>query len=216
MNSKKYLSITLSIVFIIASGFSLSNMVPAVLAQEANDVKYDLIAKVNVNSLDTTREIQFIESLDTQAFGYPVDLDLVETLRESEHYNGSRVLVQGYGYYRGVKVAPPPSFIEVLKRTDTVAVGGMFYSDMNYLVLVTVFSDKEWDRFMKQAEETGDPISDSGGNSLSEDSERVRALKERISLRNQITNGEISEEEYREKMDRLDEYLRQPEVIINL
>lgn len=63
---------------------------------------YDLIAKARIRSIDTSREIRFIESLETQAFGYPVDLDCVETLRMSEHYNESRVLVQGYGYHKGI------------------------------------------------------------------------------------------------------------------
>ena len=140
---------------------------------------YDLIAKARIRSIDTAREIQFIESLETQAFGYPVDLDCVETLRMPEHYNESRVLVQGYGYHKGIKAAPPPSFIEAFKSTDEVAVGGILYSDMNDLVLVSVFSDQEWDRFLKKTEEAGAPIPDSGGDSHPEDNERVRALKER-------------------------------------
>lgn len=202
---------TMALILIIAQ--SIMNA----YAQEAHCVRYDLIAKVIIRSIDATRAIQYIDTHETQAFGYPVEMDLVETICMPDNIGDYRVLMQGYGYHNEVKIASADSFIEAFHKTNAMAIGGLQYLDKNIMVIVSVLSDQEWEHYLKGAEEMGSAkIKDSAEDSSQEPNERIRALEQRIMLRGQLSRGEITEEEYHQKTESLEKLLKRPDIINTL
>lgn len=194
---------------------------PTCMAQSINQPvenleQYDLIAKVKIEKISTNRELKYIDTLETQAYGYPVEWTLVEPILIPENISDLHLLIQGYGYFRGVKQMPPAAFLEAAGDSNIIAVAGQIYSDTNMLVIVKILQEGEWNYHKDNASKEEQAPPPFSADVQTHPSERIQALQQRIVLRKKMQAGEISEEEYQEQLKPLNNIINRPNVIMVL
>ena len=119
--------------------------------------QYDLVAKVAVQSIDETREIQTYESAEARTFAHPAEVEIVEPLRMPAGWGGGAPdtrLVPRYTIYRGQRMESRNWTCGLFSTTNALALACHYTRDPKGLVVEWVLPEKTWEMY-RQQKETG-------------------------------------------------------------
>ena len=171
--------------------------------------RYDLIVKVTIRSIDYQRELQYLNSPEAKAFGYPVEVEMVEPLRMPPGTNELQLLLPAYFVINGRKMPALQMSNGGIAVSNKLAVTCHYFDTPDYLVIADVLSDEMWEVYRQQKE--GGASSSMATPELQVDPDKqaqANALLKRISLCSQMRKGEITEDEFIRQKTSLDEVIQ--------
>lgn len=203
------------------AGITVITMIDAALAQlmagpAASWDKYDLIARVTIRAIDPQREVQYLDSPEAKAFGYPVEVEMVEPLRMPPGTHELQLLLPAYFVINGRKMPALQMSNGEVTVSNTLAITCQSHDHPDYLVIADVLSEETWAVYRQQKE--GGVESDGTTSEIQvvpDLKNRFDAIQQKMTLGDQLRSGEITEEEYALQKAALDEMIFSPAVVSN-
>ena len=176
-------------------------------------MEYDLIAEVEVSSLDPQKEIQHSSVGASQGFGHAATVEVRRALRSPADTNRWTIIVPTYWMDDGKRLPAFP-FDEQLSNPGVFKIACKWNHDHAWLVLEELLPEELWARYegQEKAGETNMPPKMSEGMKLIQD--RRREMREAAGklddYRKRLEGGAISEEEYERLSNALLESVQKP------
>lgn len=189
--------IVLSIMIGALSGYGEMVAAPADLW-----TKYDLIAKVTILTVHTNQEVLYFDSPRGKSYGYLMDVEVTEALQVPPEMEPGRIqlLTPVYGIHGDRRLEfGAYSKGEYLAGNQLAVACSYQRRNGRWLVLEWVLSEAQWAEYRDQKERGVSSVD----SPRSESRDMVENARELI---RQWRGGEISMEEYNEKMTPIREY----------
>lgn len=171
--------------------------------------RHDLIAKVIIRSIDMQREIQYINTPQAQAFGYPLDYEMVEPMRMPLGSSEVKIIVPAYCVVGGRKIPSLQMSNGAISISNTLAITCHYYDNPEYLAIEGIVSNEAWTVYQRQKEVGASPSRAMPELCVEPDKqEQVKAILKQVTLRRQMRKGEITEEEFKRQNAVLDEVIQ--------
>lgn len=176
-------------------------------------MEYDLIAEVEVSSLDPQKEIQHSSVGASQGFGHAATVDVRSALRSPVDTNRWTIIVPTYWMDDGKRLPAFP-FGEQLSNPGLHKIACKWNRDHFWLVLERLLPDELWARYEKQKNsgETNAPPKMTESLKLLQKQRREmeKAFEQIGEYEKQRDAGLIPEEEYERLSNDLLESVQQP------
>lgn len=199
-------------------GFSLAVNVAhagSMAGPESNWTNYDLLAKVEIRSMDLSRDILFSESPALKAYGQPVRVVVIDSIRAPGTNMDYIVLAPAYGIKKGERISFRNYEEGAFATTNSLAIGCKLLPNVEWLVIKDVLSEELWLKYMDQKSRggVGEPSTSDLDELNRQVYEREEAIKQMEIIIEQSRRGEISEEEYQKRKMPLDIIFKKPLIL---
>lgn len=165
--------------------------------------EYDLLAKVNILAVHTNQEVLYYESPRGKSYGYLMDVEVTEALRMPPELEPGRIqlLAPVYSIHGDRRLEFHLYSKGEFQVGNQRSVACQYNSRVGtWLVAEWVIDDDVWGRYVVQKENTGTH------NGYADDDLARNAASLTIEYIRQRRSGEITWEEYKEKMSPIREY----------
>ena len=198
------------VLFTVMVHWIVSSSVAEPVSRPARSMEYyDLVAKVLVQSVDSHMEHTYHQNPDSQLTGYPLHVELVETLRKTDDVEMSQLLVPAWTLVNGRRYDNPDLEAGHFASPNVVSIACKLYpSEAKWWVVEWVLTDDMWETYRQQKESgvVERPLSQEDYD-IQRRLDATRKMKELIK---QMEDGEISREDYNLRCAPLMEILSQP------
>ena len=176
-------------------------------------MEYDLIAEVDILSLDSQKEIRHSVSGASQGFGHVATVEVRRALRSPSDTNQWTIVVPTYVMYDGNRLPVFP-FEEQLSNPVPQKIACKWSKDRSWMVLAELLPEELWTRYegQKNANVTNMPprMSESMRR-FQEQHREVGEAREKIwEYDKQLDSGTITEEQYKQLTEPLEKIVQQP------
>jgi hypothetical protein len=181
-------------------------------------LEYDLIAEVDVLSLNDQEEVTYEQSEHSQSVGYRCVLNVRKSLRIPANTNQWTVIVPIHLLYQGHKLPAFP-FVPILTNGVPVKIACKWTQDHSWIVLQMIVSDEIWARYGEQigTEQVSDqsaPVSESMHLLQEQNQEILDALDKIGEYAEQYDNGTLTWEELQQLIEPLEKIVHQPATFV--
>lgn len=175
--------------------------------------EYDLIAEVDIRSLDSQADIQFSSAGASRGFGHAATVEVVNALRLPSDTNQWSILVPVYWMYDGQRLPAFP-FDEQLINPGPHKIACCWSGDHAWMVLKEILPDELWARYeaQKNSGETNAPPRISESMKLLQEQQREveKALDKIGEYGKQLDGGKLTWEEFKQLTEPLEKIVQQP------
>ena len=172
---------------------------------------YSLVAKVRVRSVDRGTECVYWEFMGQRSIGYPLDVELIETLWQAEDFAPSRLLVPARFELPDGLPRPDPD-LEAGRYAEGEIMPLVCRRDGDWSVVQWIVEAGTWEKYRRQKAEG----TFGRGFSPEDDAEEecLAAVREIKKLRKRLEDGEFSREEYLRLREPFDVILSRPKYCV--
>lgn len=185
---------------------------------ESNWTNYDLLAKVEIRAIDLSRDVVFSESPLLKAYGHPLTVRVIDSMRAPGTNMEYIVLAPAYGIKKGERISFRNYEEGAFAASNVITIGCLYLSNKDWLVIKDVLPEEMWLKYTNQKNlgTSDDPIPSFQAEMERQEYEQEEAAKKIEHIIGQKRRGEISEEEFRSLTLALEEILHKPIILPSL
>ena len=173
-------------------------------------MEYDLIAEVEVSSLDPQKEIQHSSVGASQGFGHAATVEVRRALRSPSDTNKWTIIVPTYWMDDGKRLPAFP-FGEQLSNPGVFKIACKWNQNRSWLVLQELLTEESWSRYEVQVKTGAAPEpSPSHSKRLQVQSDIEEASAKIDVYAQQVKDGLLTEEQFKQQAEPLMKILLQP------
>ena len=173
-------------------------------------MEYDLIAEVEVSSLDPQKEIQHSSVGASQGFGHAATVEVRSALRSPADTNRWTIIVPTYWMDDGKRLPAFP-FGEQLSNPGVFKTACKWSQDRSWLVLQKLLTEELWSRYEVQIKTGAAPEPSPSHSKRLQVQREIEEVSAKIDMyAQQVKDGLMTEEQFKQEAEPLMKILLQP------
>ena len=117
---------------------------------ERNWTNYDLLAKVEIRAIDLSRDVVFSESPLFKAYGHPLTVRVIDSMRAPGTNVDYVVLAPAYGIKEEERIGFRNYEEGAFATSNVIAIGCLYLSNKDLLVIKDVLPEEVWLKYTNQ------------------------------------------------------------------